>query len=159
VQEGCTFVRNGSRVRAREDLRGRLTPQLGDREPRVLPSRQRRGPLLDEAAHQRPVLVQRGPTGRVVLLEGERQLRALVELAVQLLESPEAETPERMLEMRRANGHASAYAPGEAFPALPSGRAEPSRAEVSSQDHPPRADLPLAPGTPVGSAVGIALAP
>ena len=74
-EERVVLRRADSRVRVREDRRGRLAAQVVDRVPRVGQPAQRRRLFLDEAAHERPVLVERRPAARRVLLERERQLR------------------------------------------------------------------------------------
>src|SRR5262245_40007144 len=66
-----------TRVGAREDRGGGLPTELFDRDPRILPRRERLGAGFDELPYERPILVQRGPAGRRVLLEGERELRLL----------------------------------------------------------------------------------
>ena len=84
-------------VRAREDRGGRLAPKVLDRVARVGQAAQRRRLLLDEAAHERPVLVERRPAARRVLLEGERHLRAALGR-----ERAEAERAQGLVEMRGA---------------------------------------------------------
>ena len=64
------------RVGAREDRRRGLPLQIVDRVARVRQPPQRRRLLLDEAAHERPVLVERRPFPGRMLLERERDLRA-----------------------------------------------------------------------------------
>src|SRR5581483_9118568 len=71
----------------------------GDVEPLEEPV----GARLDEAAHERAVLVERRLPVRRVLLERERELAAAVELADEDGEGAEAEAAERVVEMRRAH--------------------------------------------------------
>ena len=68
-----------ARVRVREDRGRRLAAQVVDRVARVGQPPQRRRLLLDEAAHERAVLVERRPVARRMLLERERQLRAALD--------------------------------------------------------------------------------
>ena len=103
-------------VRTGEDRRGGLAPQLLEREQRVLAAAEPRLALLDEAAHERAILVQRGPVALDVLLERERKRLAVVDLAHQKGERAEHEAPERMVEVRRTNCHERHYGGGEASP-------------------------------------------
>ena len=65
------------------------------------------GAGFDEVADERPVLVERRPVAPTVLLEREGQrLAGVVELAQEVREGTERERAERVLELRRANGHA-----------------------------------------------------
>ena len=67
---------------------------------------------LDELAHERPVLVERGRPARRVLLERERQLGSVAQVAVARGTRRGRSSAERAIEMRRANGHGRfAYAP------------------------------------------------
>ena len=58
----------------REDPRRRLAQQVGDGVLDVDPLEQPLGARLDEAAHERAVLVERRPAVRAVLLEGEGEV-------------------------------------------------------------------------------------
>ena len=62
--------------------------------------------LLDERAHERPVLVERRAAGVLVLDERDRQLGAVVELAEEVREGAEHEAAEGRVEMRSARSHA-----------------------------------------------------
>ena len=90
-------------MRVREDARRRLAQQIGhgvlDVDPREEPLRA----CLDEPAHERPVLVERRPAVRAVLLEGEREIGAVLEVAGEDGEGTEAEAAERVVEVRRAH--------------------------------------------------------
>ena len=68
---------------------------------------QRRRLLLDEAAHERPVLVERRPAARRVLLERERQLGPALDR-----ERREAEAAQRLVEVRCPERHALSWRPG-----------------------------------------------
>ena len=89
----------------REDRRGRLAAEVVDRVARVGQAAQRRRLLLDEAADERPVLVERGPAAGRMLLEGERQLGAALGR-----ECREAERAQGLIEVRCAERHRSDYA-------------------------------------------------
>src|SRR5439155_20323030 len=67
--------------------------------PRVQPFRAR----LDEAAHERPILVERRPPVGAVLLEREREVDAGVEVAVERGERAEAEPAQRVVEKGRTH--------------------------------------------------------
>ena len=67
--------------------------------------------------HERPKLVQSGPLPLDVLLEGERELGALLELAPEDDERAEGEATKQRIEMRRASGHGFGYVPGRPTPA------------------------------------------
>ena len=71
---------------------------------------QRRRLLLDEAAHERAILVQGRPLGSRVLLERERDLRPTLRR-----ERGKAERAQRLVEMRGTQ-HAVIYAPGGSLP-------------------------------------------
>ena len=90
-----------------------------DREPRVLSAREALRPRLHELPDERPVLVQRRAPGAFVLLEGERQLGAVAEVAVEDGEGAQTEGAQRVVEVRRADAHGGAYDPGA--PGPPSG--------------------------------------
>src|SRR5262249_36769339 len=83
----------------------------------------------------------------------ERERRLLLRLAVEESERAQAEAPERVVKLRRANCHNSHYGLGGPFPCLQSaGRGQTcARATHSRQG--------LTAGTPGGRAVGGALAP
>jgi hypothetical protein len=78
--------------------------------------------LLDEAAHQRPILVQRGPARGGMLLEGEGNLGAVRDIDLQLGEGSEAKEAQRVIEVRSANCHVSSYAVGASTPAFRAGK-------------------------------------
>ena len=81
--------------------------QLLERDRRVVPPAETPGAGFDEVADERPVLVERRPVAPTVLLEREGQrLAGVVELAQEVREGTERERAERVLELRRANGHA-----------------------------------------------------
>src|SRR3954454_19389856 len=104
---------------AGEDRCRGLALELLDRDPRVLTSPQTGGALLDESPHQRPVLVQRRPSGVLVLDEGDRKLRPLLDLTQEIRERPEREAAECEPELRCADCHDSGYAPNRANPVEP----------------------------------------
>lgn len=85
-----------------EDRGGRLPAQLLDGDTRVLASSEERLPLLDERANEWAQLVQRGAAALAMLLEREREIGAVLELAPEHDERPEDEPPEVRIEMRRA---------------------------------------------------------
>ena len=91
-------------MRAREDPRSGLAPQVLEREPRVVALPERRGTRLDERPHERPVLVQRRPAERLVLLERERQV-----LVDEEAECAEGESAQGAIEVRSAHGHSVRY--------------------------------------------------
>ena len=101
-------------MRAREDRRRRLAPQLLERDRRVFPLRELRAAGVDVRADERAVLVERWPAARAVLLEGERDLRALLDLLREEAERTQAEGPEHAVERRRS--HTPRYAPGGSSP-------------------------------------------
>ena len=90
-------------VRVGEDPRRRLAQQVGDGVLDVDPREEPLGARLDEAAHERAVLVERRPAVRAVLLEREREVGAVLELAREDGEGAEAEAAERVVEVRRAH--------------------------------------------------------
>ena len=95
------LVSHVSLVRMREDPRRRLAQQVGDGVLDVDPREEPLSPRLDEAAHERPVLVERRPAVRAVLLEGEREVHAVLELSCEDGEGAEAEPAEGVVEVRR----------------------------------------------------------
>jgi hypothetical protein len=97
----------GAGVRPREDRCGRLAAELLEGEARVVSSGQDRLVLLDERTDERLELVQRGPAPLDVLLEGERQLGSLLELASEQHERAEHEATEERIEVRGPHGHDS----------------------------------------------------
>ena len=103
-------------MRAREDRRSGLPAQLLDREPRVVARAQKRLALLDERAHERPQLVQRRAPPLDVLLERERELGAVLELAPEHDERPEREPAEQRIQM---GTHARARLPLRPVGSLP----------------------------------------
>ena len=105
MEEGVVAGRPEPRVRVREDRRRRLAAQVVDRVARVGEPAQRRRLLRDEGAHERPVLVERGPVAGRVLLEGERKLRAALGG-----ERREAERAQGLVEVRCPDRHESFYA-------------------------------------------------
>ena len=110
----------------REDRRRRLTSQLLEREESVLARAKHRLALLDERPHERTELVERGPGALDVLLEGERELGALLEVAAEHDERAEDEAAEQRIEMRCAYDHDSPY--GSCARSPPSREAELDRA-------------------------------
>ena len=70
-------------MRAREDPRRLFTQEVVDRGEDVLALEQPLRARIDEAAHERPVLVERRPAVGPVLLERERQVHARVEIPVE----------------------------------------------------------------------------
>jgi hypothetical protein len=101
-----------------EDRSGRLAAKLLDGEPSVLASSQHRLPLLYERTDQRAQLVQRRPTTLYVLLEREREIPTLLQLAPENHERTEDESPKERIQMRCAHGHTFRYASGSASPAF-----------------------------------------
>ena len=96
---------------ARAKIAGRrLALELLERDQRIVSAAEPRRPLLDERAHERPVLVQRRAAGVLVLDERDGQLGAVVELAEEVRERTEREAAEGCVEMRSAQGHAYVYA-------------------------------------------------
>ena len=81
----------GVRVSAGEDRRRRLAAERLECDRRVAAAEQPSAAGLDEAADERPVLVELGPAARAVLLEHERDLGALLDLAPVEGESTETE--------------------------------------------------------------------
>jgi hypothetical protein len=92
-----------------EDRRGRLAPELLEREASVLSSAQQRLALLDVGADERTELVQGRAVTLYVLLERERKVAALLELPSEHDEGAERETAQQRIEMRRANSHPVRY--------------------------------------------------
>src|SRR2546423_1533957 len=86
----------GSRVRPREDLRRRLACELLERDHRILALRQTRRPRLDEAADERPVLVERRPAAPPALLAREGGTRAGLHLPREPAAGAAAETAQRV---------------------------------------------------------------
>ena len=106
------FVLVGARagVRTREDRGRGLAAELVHRKLRVGSSPQRVRARFDERFDERPVLVERRPVVGAVLLEGERQVGAALQLLEQRAERAEAESPETVEELRSAHDHNCAYA-------------------------------------------------
>src|SRR6478672_6267167 len=97
-------------MRSRVDGRGRLPRELLERDHGVLTAAQAFRASLDEVAHQRPVLVERGACLALVLLECERQgLACVVELAHEIGEPAERERAQGVMELRRAWSHDDTY--------------------------------------------------
>ena len=96
--ERATLVRCVALVCAREDARRGLALQIRDCFAHVVARVEPVGMRLDEAAHERPVLVQRRTAVVAVLLERERQVGA-----VERREGSKAEPAQRVVEMRRAH--------------------------------------------------------
>ena len=107
---------SGSRVRAREDRRGRLARELLQGDRRVLPARKPRRARLDEPAHERPVLVERRPAAAAVLLEREGDVGTALHLLREPAKRAEAEAAEGVVEARRAERHARHYGAGGPSP-------------------------------------------
>jgi hypothetical protein len=110
-------------MRVREDRRSRLAPELLDREPSVLACAQDRLTLLDERADQRAKLVESGPASLHVLLEGERKIGTLLELASENDERSEDESAKQRVEVGGAHGHVFRYAAGGTSPPVRESRA------------------------------------
>src|SRR5207245_7054674 len=91
-------------MRAREDRRRRLALEVVDRDARVLATREPVRTNLDERADERTVLVQRRPVERRVLLEGERDVGAVVDVPEQSAKGAEAEAAERAIQVRSTHG-------------------------------------------------------
>ena len=113
-----------------DPCRGLATKRL-ERDHAVTVPEQPPATGLDERPHQRPVLVERRPVARAVLLEHELDLGALLDLAAEEGERAEAEAAQGGVEVRCA--HAPGYVPPGPSPSL-------------------------ALGTPIGDPVRIALA-
>ena len=121
AEQRLVLARPRSCVGLREDRCRGLAPELLDGEPRIVARAQHRLALLDEGAHEGPELVQRRPTPLDVLLERERQLDALLELAPEHDEGAEDEAAEERVQVRGAYGHASGYALRTPSPASATG--------------------------------------
>jgi hypothetical protein len=102
----------GSRagVRSREVRRCGLAAELVHRKLGVRPLSKRVRARFDERFHERPVLVERRSVVRGVLLEGEREVVATVQLLEEGAERTEAKSPETVEEVRSAHDHNCAYA-------------------------------------------------
>ena len=109
AKERVLLARAGARMSSREDRGRRLSTELFDRKRHVVTHPEQRLPLLDERAHERPELVQRRPLSLGVLLEREREVGALLQLAPEHDERAEDESSEQRVEVRRAHGHDSRY--------------------------------------------------
>src|SRR5206468_6923464 len=90
-------------VCAREDARGRLALKIRDGLAHVVPREQPLGARLDEAPHERPVLVQRRATVGAVLLERKGEIGPGLEILVEGGERSEAEAAQRVVEVWRAH--------------------------------------------------------
>src|SRR5262249_25531914 len=86
-----------------EDARSRLLQEVCDGVLNVDPRKESRGRRLDETAHERPVFVERRSAVRAMLLEGERELYPVLELAREDGEGAEAEAAERVVKVWRAH--------------------------------------------------------
>ena len=125
AEERVVLGRTRARVGLREDRGSGLAPQLLEGEQRVLARAQHRFALLDERAHEWSQLVERGPGALDVLLERERQLRALLEVPPEHDEGAEGEATEERVQMRRAHGHRFPLRGGPGSPlSAPTGRDE-----------------------------------
>jgi hypothetical protein len=96
--ERASLVGRQAFVCAREDLRGRLALQVGDGLAHIVALEEAVGMRFDEATYERAVLIERRPSVRPVFLEREREVGA-----VEGRERAEAETAERVVEMRRTH--------------------------------------------------------
>jgi hypothetical protein len=114
-----------------EDRSSRLAAKLLDGEPNVLASSQHRLALLDERTNERAQLVQRGPASLNVLLEGEREIPTLLQLAPEHHERSEDEPAKERVEMRCAHGHVSGYATRVASPASGSRDLDPETGDAT----------------------------
>src|SRR5262249_24771804 len=103
-------------MRAREDCRRRLPHQLLDGELRIGALPQGVRPVLDVRLHQRAVLVQRGLRVRGVFLEGEGQLVAALDVGEQRAKGSEAESSQRLVQVRSTYRHDFAYAAAGSSP-------------------------------------------
>ena len=101
-------------MRAREDRGRRLAPELLQGDRCVLAPLELRAARLDVRRDERPVLVERGPARSSVLLERERDLRALLDLLREEAERAEAERAQDTVQRRRL--HTAGYAPGGSSP-------------------------------------------
>jgi hypothetical protein len=92
--DGATFVSDVSFVRAGEDSRSRFAQQIRDGVLDIDACEQSLRARLDEAAHERAVLVERRATVGAVLLEREREVDAVLEVPREDREGAEAEAAE-----------------------------------------------------------------
>ena len=95
---------------AGEDRGGRLPLQLLEGDQGVVPAAEPWRTLLDERAHQRPVLVERRAAGVLVLDERDRAARLPRPAPAGDRQRRRARSHAGKLEMRSAKGHASVYA-------------------------------------------------
>jgi hypothetical protein len=111
-------------MRLREDPRGGLVLERGERLLRIVPTAEAVGTGLDERANQRTVLLERGPVRAGVLLERDRDVRARLQVPAELEEGTETKGPQGVEEIRgaKAGGHAHPrYAPRGSVPAWQAG--------------------------------------
>ena len=92
-------------VSARVDGRRRLASQRLERDRRVVEPEEAPAARLDERAHERPVLVERRPVSRAVLLEHELDVGSVVDLAAEERERAQAEAAQGGMEMWGAQRH------------------------------------------------------
>ncbi|MEX2613208.1 MAG: hypothetical protein WD380_06505, partial [Gaiellaceae bacterium] len=97
-------------MRTGENRSSRLATQLFERKTSVLAATQDRLALFDERTNERPKLVQSRALPLDMLLEGERQLGALLEIPPEDDEGTEDEATQQWIEMRRTHGHDFRYA-------------------------------------------------
>ena len=116
VVQRALLVRLRAGVGAGEDRSGRLALELLDRGRGVVEPEEPVGARIDVAARQRPELVERRVAGRRVLLEGERERRVVLGLAVEVRERAEAKAAHGSVEVGRAHSHGIAYAPRGSSP-------------------------------------------
>ena len=103
----------------REDRGRRLAAKLLDGEPRVLARAQDRLALLDERADERTQLVQRTARAAATCSSNANGSSAPSSSSrPSTTNDAEDEAAEERVEMRRAHGHDSRYAPGAASPPL-----------------------------------------
>ena len=95
--ERTRLVGRDTFVCAREDPRRRLALQVVHRRAHVVARVETVDARFDEAADERAVLVERRAAVRAVLLEGEREVGARVEIAVEGGEGAEAESAQRVV--------------------------------------------------------------
>ena len=93
--------------RTGEERGGRLAGKLVEGVAGVGQLGEPFGAALDEREDQRPELVEGRAPARVVLLEGERHLGAVVDLALKRREGGEGKEPQRGVQVGRPVGHPS----------------------------------------------------
>ncbi len=89
-----------ARVRTGEDGGGRLAAELLQGDRRVLAAAEPGCVSFGERVDKRPILVQCGAAGMLVLDERDRELAALVQLAQQERERAERESVQGVMQLR-----------------------------------------------------------